>query len=202
MNLVETTSTTLCSIKHFSIDGFWHPQEVTDNWTWTWANWEMVRDKEDWHAAVHNWETKQEQQQQGVLEPMPHGFQRTTAMVPSCPYNCIVKTLAQIKEFPPTKSLLSVHFKELPKRRAWLVQKSSTPASKSQSWPEVDLPKSTGHTQQHTPRYFLLPLTWRTQGSTKLPFVSQRRTYASTNLNVVLTSKKSLWRRKTTFIIF
>ena len=60
--------------------------------------------------AGHDWETKQQEQQQGVLEPMPHGFQRMTVMVPSCPYNCILKTWAQIKEFTRTKSLLSVHF--------------------------------------------------------------------------------------------
>ena len=67
MNLVETTSTTLCSIKHFSIDGFWHLQVVTNAMD---MNLGKLGDGErqgglaccsprDRKELGHDWETKQ-----------------------------------------------------------------------------------------------------------------------------------------------
>ena len=49
-------------------------------WTWVWANWEIVKDREAWHAVVHgvrighDWGTEQQQQYCNMVLCWPHKF--------------------------------------------------------------------------------------------------------------------------------
>ena len=70
-------------------------------------------------------------------------------MVPSCPYNCIVKTWLKPKNLHLQSHYSLCTFKNC-QREGHGQCRRALHQQVNQSWPEVDLPNSTGHTTAHS----------------------------------------------------